>query len=269
MHVTYGVVGYKTHAKMILVVRREGKRLRHYVHLATGNYHLRTARLYTDYGLLTCRKYIGEDVHRVFNQLTSLGKVPKLNRLLHSPFTLHKGLMQKIAAETEHAEAGRPARIIIKVNALIEPQLIQALYRASQVGVEIDLIVRGMCSLRPGVRGISDRIRVRSIVGRFLEHTRVFYFLNGGDELVYASSADWMERNMFRRVEVCFPLENPTLRDRVIRNLRWYLKDNTHAWLLASDGSYQLAKPTRGAALFSVQDALLEAAAEDIPAVNK
>ena len=269
VHVTYGVVGYKTHAKMILVVRREGKRLRHYVHLATGNYHLRTARLYTDYGLLTCRKYIGEDVHRVFNQLTSLGKVPKLNRLLHSPFTLHKGLMQKIAAETEHAEAGRPARIIIKVNALIEPQLIQALYRASQVGVEIDLIVRGMCSLRPGVRGISDRIRVRSIVGRFLEHTRVFYFLNGGDELVYASSADWMERNMFRRVEVCFPLENPTLRDRVIRNLRWYLKDNTHAWLLASDGSYQLAKPTRGAALFSVQDALLEAAAEDIPAVNK
>ena len=269
VHVTYGVVGYKTHAKMILVVRREGKRLRHYVHLATGNYHLRTARPYTDYGLLTCRKYIGEDVHRVFNQLTSLGKVPKLNRLLHSPFTLHKGLMQKIAAETEHAEAGRPARIIIKVNALIEPQLIQALYRASQVGVEIDLIVRGMCSLRPGVRGISDRIRVRSIVGRFLEHTRVFYFLNGGDELVYASSADWMERNMFRRVEVCFPLENPTLRDRVIRNLRWYLKDNTHGWLLASDGSYQLAKPTRGAALFSVQDALLEAAAEDIPAVNK
>jgi polyphosphate kinase len=270
VHVTYGVVGYKTHAKMILVVRREGKRLRHYVHLATGNYHLRTARLYTDYGLLTCRKYIGDDVHRVFNQLTSLGKVPKLNRLLHSPFTLHKGLMQKIAAEAEHAEAGRAARILIKVNALIEPQLIQALYRASQAGVEIDLIVRGMCSLRPGVRGISDRIRVRSIVGRFLEHTRVFYFLNGGNAQVYASSADWMERNMFRRVEVCFPLENTALRDRVIEDLEWYLKDNTHAWLLASDGSYQLTKPAQGEAPFSAQDALLESFAEDAPVlINK
>ena len=269
VHVTYGVVGYKTHAKMVLVVRREGKRLRHYVHLATGNYHLRTARLYTDYGLLTCRKYIGEDVHRVFNQLTSLGKVPKLNRLLHSPFTLHKGLMQKIERETEHAEAGRPARIIIKVNALIEPQLIQALYRASQAGAEIDLIVRGMCSLRPGVRGASDRIRVRSIVGRFLEHTRAFYFLNGGDEQVYASSADWMERNMFRRVEVCFPLENATLRQRVIKDLGWYLKDNTHAWLLASDGSYHLSRPTQGETPFSVQDALLESAAEDGPTVKQ
>jgi len=269
VHVTYGVVGYKTHAKMVLVVRREGKRLRHYVHLATGNYHLRTARLYTDYGLLTCRKYIGEDVHRVFNQLTSLGKVPKLNRLLHSPFTLHKGLIQKIERETEHAEAGRPARIIIKVNALIEPQLIQALYRASQAGAEIDLIVRGMCSLRPGVRGASDRIRVRSIVGRFLEHTRAFYFLNGGDEQVYASSADWMERNMFRRVEVCFPLENPILRQRVIKDLGWYLKDNTHAWLLASDGSYHLTRPTQGETPFSVQDALLESAAEDEPTVKQ
>jgi polyphosphate kinase len=266
VHVTYGVVGYKTHAKMILVVRREGKRLRHYVHLATGNYHLRTARLYTDYGLLTCRKYIGDDVHRVFNQLTSLGKVPKLNRLLHSPFTLHKGLMQKIAGETEHAESGRPARIIIKVNALVEPQLIQALYRASQAGAEIDLIVRGMCSLRPGVRGISDNIRVRSVVGRFLEHTRIYYFLNGGDEQLYASSADWMERNMFRRVEVCFPLENPALRQRVIEDLRCYLKDNTQTWLLACDGSYQLARPARGEAPFSVQDALLESFAEDAPA---
>jgi polyphosphate kinase len=190
--------------------------------------------------------------------------------LLHSPFTLHKGLMQKIAAEAEHAEAGRAARILIKVNALIEPQLIQALYRASQAGVEIDLIVRGMCSLRPGVRGISDRIRVRSIVGRFLEHTRVFYFLNGGNAQVYASSADWMERNMFRRVEVCFPLENTALRDRVIEDLEWYLKDNTHAWLLASDGSYQLTKPAQGEAPFSAQDALLESFAEDAPVlINK
>jgi polyphosphate kinase len=257
VHVTYGVVGYKTHAKMILVVRREDKRLRHYVHLSTGNYHPRTARLYTDYGLLTCRKYIGEDVHRVFNQLTSLGRVPRLNRLLHSPFTLHKGLRHKIAREAELAEAGRPAHIIIKVNALIEPQLIQALYRAAQAGVEIDLIVRGMCSLRPGIRGVSDNIRVRSIVGRFLEHARVFYFLNDGAEEVYASSADWMERNMFRRVEVCFPLENPVLRQRVIADLHAYLRDNSQAWLLAADGSYTPARPAPGKMRYAAQEALL------------
>lgn len=268
VHVVYGVVGYKTHAKMILVIRREVTQLRHYVHLGTGNYHLRTARLYTDYGLLTCQKYIGEDVQRVFNQLTSLGKVAKLNRLLHSPFTLHKGLIQKIERERKHAESGQTSRIIIKVNALVEAQLIQALYQAAQAGVEIDLIVRGICSLRPGVRGISDRIRVRSIVGRFLEHTRVFYFYNGGKEEVYASSADLMERNMFRRVEVCFPLEIKALRERVIRDLQWYLNDNCQAWLLASDGSYQLATPDQGEAPFSAQDALLEYFAEHTPAAR-
>lgn len=263
VHVTYGVVSYKTHAKMILVVRREDRRLRHYVHLATGNYHFRTARIYTDYGLLTCRKYIGEDVQRVFNQLTSLGKVPKLNRLLHSPFTLHKGLLQRIAHEIESAEAGLQGNIIIKVNALIEPKLIQALYRASQAGVKINLIVRGMCSLRPGVPGVSDNIRVRSIIGRFLEHTRVFYFFNGIDEQVYASSADWMERNMFRRVEVCFPIENPGLRQRIIEDLRWYLKDNSNAWLMDSDGTYHRAQPGKKEPLFSAQDALLNAFSED------
>ena len=268
VHVVYGVVGYKTHAKMILVVRREVTQLRHYVHLGTGNYHLRTARLYTDYGLLTCQKYIGEDVQRVFNQLTSLGKVPKLNRMLHSPFTLHKGLIQKIEREIEHAAAGRQARIIIKVNALIEPQLIQMLYRASQTGVEIDLIVRGMCSLRPGVPGISERIRVRSIVGRFLEHSRVFYFRNGGKEEVYASSADWMERNMFRRVEVCFPFEIKSLRERVIEDLQRYLQDNCQAWLLAPDGTYHLAQAANGKAVFSAQEALLEAYAENFPAAR-
>ena len=261
-HVVYGVVGYKTHAKMILVVRREGKRLRHYVHLGTGNYHPRTARIYTDYGLMSCTKYIGEDVQKVFNQLTSLGKVAKFHRLLHSPFTLHKGMMQRIERETIHALEGRGGRIIIKVNALIEPQLIQALYRASQAGVEIDLIVRGMCRLRPGVPGVSERIRVRSIIGRFLEHTRAFYFANGGEEEVYASSADWMERNMFSRVEICFPLETKAIRERVIQDLHWYLKDNRQAWILNADGTYSLPQLQEGEEPFLVQQALLESLAE-------
>ncbi len=261
-HVVYGVVGYKTHAKMILVVRREGRRLRHYVHLGTGNYHPRTARIYTDYGLLTCNKYIGLDVQKVFNQLTSLGKVAKFNRLLHSPFTLHQAMMDKIEREIVHVHEGRGGRIIVKVNAIVDPQLIQALYRASQAGVEIDLIVRGMCRLRPGVPGVSERVRVRSIIGRFLEHTRVFYFANGGEEEVYASSADWMERNMFSRVEVCFPLETKSIRDRVIQDLQWYLKDNSQAWLLAADGCYSLAPLQEGEEPFSAQLALLESLAE-------
>lgn len=240
-HVVYGVVGYKTHAKMLLVVRREGKKLRHYVHLGTGNYHSSTARVYTDYGLLTCDKAIGEDVHKVFNQLTSLGKVTKLEKLLQSPFTLHDGLLKMIHREMDNAQQGKPARIITKINALIEPQIIQTLYRASMAGVQIDLIVRGICGLRPGVPGISDNIRVRSIIGRFLEHTRVYYFENDGDPLVYAASADWMDRNLFQRVETCFPIENKKLRERVIRDLHTYLQDNTQAWLLGSDGTYQRA----------------------------
>jgi polyphosphate kinase len=242
-HVVYGVVGYKTHAKMLLVVRREGKRLRHYVHLGTGNYHSSTARLYTDYGLLTCDKAIGEDVNKVFNQLTSLGKVTKLEKLLQSPFTLHEGLLKLIQREIAAAQDGKPARIIAKLNAIIEPQIIQMLYQASMAGVKIDLIVRGVCSLRPGIAGISDHIRVRSIIGRFLEHTRVFYFENGGEPLVYAASADWMDRNLFQRVETCFPIENKKLRERVIHDLKLYLKDNTQAWLLSSDGTYQRAQP--------------------------
>ena len=247
---------------MILVVRREGKRLRHYVHLGTGNYHPRTARIYTDYGLMTCNKNIGEDVQKVFNQLTSLGKVAKLNRLLHSPFTLHKAMIEKIEREIEHVQNGKEGRIIIKVNAVIEPQLIQALYRASQAGVEIDLIVRGMCRLRPGIPGVSERIRVRSIIGRFLEHTRVFYFANDGEEEVYASSADWMERNMFSRVEVCFPLETKVIRERVIQDLQWYLQDCCQAWVLSSDGTYSLAGKQEGEEPFSAQQALLESLAE-------
>ena len=258
-HVVYGVVGYKTHAKMLLVTRREGRRLRHYVHLGTGNYHARTARLYTDYGFLTADPVIGEDVHRVFQQLTSLGRIKPLRKLLESPFTLHKTLLRKIEREAEHAREGRKARIVAKMNALIEPQIIRALYRASQAGVRIDLVVRGICCLRPGVPGVSDNIRVRSIVGRFLEHTRAFYFLNDGDEELYLSSADWMDRNFFRRVEVAFPIEQPRLRRRILRDgLELYLADNTQAWALRSDGRYQRLQPKGRQKPRSAQQTLLE-----------
>lgn len=241
-HVVYGVVGHKTHAKMILVVRREGKRLRRYVHLGTGNYHARTARLYTDYGLLSCDTQIGEDVHKIFQQLTALGWAVKLKKLLQSPFTLHKTVLDYIRRELNFARRGQPARIIAKMNALYEVQVIQALYEASQAGVKIELIVRGICGLRPGIPGVSDNIQVRSIVGRFLEHTRVFYFHNGGDTQVFCSSADWMSRNFFRRIETCFPIEDKQLRERVIKqDLLSYLQDNTQAWVLQSDGSYKRA----------------------------
>ena len=262
-HVVYGVVGHKTHAKMILVVRREGRRLRHYVHLGTGNYHSRTARLYTDYGLLTADPDIGEDVHRVFLQLTSLGKVSYLTHLLESPFTLHPAMIEKIGREQAHAEAGRDARIIIKVNSLVEPKVIRALYAASQAGVEIDLIVRGMCCLRPGIPGVSDNIRVRSIIGRFLEHTRVFYFANHTEPELYCSSADWMERNFFRRVETCFPLVDGELRQRVLSDLEIYLADNAQAWLLDADGEYQRAGPAAEGPAVSAQQQLLARYAED------
>ena len=258
-HVTYGVVGYKTHAKMILVTRREGRRLRHYVHLGTGNYHARTARLYTDYGLLTADKIIGEDVRRIFQQLTSLGKVKPLRKLLQSPFTLHKALIEKIEREAALARQGKRARISAKMNALIEPQIIQALYAASQAGVRIDLIVRGVCCLRPGVPGVSERIQVRSIVGRFLEHTRVFHFRNDGNEELWLSSADWMDRNFFRRVETCFPVEDPTLRKQIMKEgLELYLADNTQAWVLHRDGHYRRQRPRGRQKPRCAQCALLE-----------
>ena len=194
-HVVYGVVGHKTHAKMILVVRREGKQLRRYIHLGTGNYHPSTARLYTDYGLFTCDSAIGMDVQKIFHQLTAPGRPGKLKKLLQSPFTLHRSMIEFIEREAANAQAGKPARIIAKMNALIEINVIKALYEASRAGVKIDLLVRGVCALRPGITGVSENITVRSIVGRFLEHTRVFYFFNDGDQDVYLSSADWMGRN--------------------------------------------------------------------------
>ncbi len=261
-HVVYGVVGYKTHAKMILVVRREDGKLRHYVHLGTGNYHARTARIYTDYGLLSADPTLGEDVHKMFLQLTSLGRGNKLNKMLQSPFTLYAGMLERIERESENARAGKPARIIAKMNGVVEPTIIRALYLASQAGVEIDLIIRGICCLRPGIPGISENIRVRSIIGRFLEHTRIYYFLNeGGKPELFCSSADWMERNLHHRVESCFPLEDKKIRERVIGEIDYYLQDNTQAWELQSDGSYQRCERGEGEPV-SAQLTLLQAMSE-------
>jgi polyphosphate kinase len=238
--VVYGIVGYKTHAKMLLVVRREGKKLKRYVHLGTGNYHAVTARIYTDFSLLTAEEELCEDVHRVFQELTGMGKPAKLKKLLHAPFTLHAKLLEHIEQEIINAKVGKPAHIIARMNSLAEIQLIHAMYRASQAGVKIDLIVRGICCLRPGIPGVSENIRVRSVIGRFLEHSRVFWFDNGGASIIYCSSADWMARNMFFRVETCFPITDPELAKRAKQDsLLTYLADNRQSWQLQSDGSYR------------------------------
>ena len=255
--VVYGVVGYKTHAKMMLIVRRENKKLRRYAHLGTGNYHAGNARLYTDYSLITCNKDITEDVHKIFQQITGMGKALSVKKLYHAPFTLHKGLFSLIAGETEHAKQGKPATIIIKVNSLTEPKVIQALYKASQAGVHIECIVRGMCRLVPGIAGVSDNIRVRSIIGRFLEHTRVFYFANDGSPKIYGSSADWMERNLLSRVEVSFPIENEKWIKRLQEELMLYLQDNCQSWALQADGSYRKIQVPAGEEPINAQQILL------------
>lgn len=260
-HVVYGVVGYKTHCKMTLVVRREKGKLRRYVHLGTGNYHPGTARGYTDYGLLTASEPLGEDVHQVFMQLTSLMKTRELNVLSQSPFNLHAQLLGLIRRETRHALSGGQGRIVAKLNALVEPEVIRALYEASIAGVEIDLIVRGICCLRPGLPVISQNIRVRSIIGRFLEHSRCYYFRNGGREEVYCASADWMDRNFFRRIEVMFPILDPALKTRLIADLELYLADNTQAWSLRPDGTYTLVQ-RHGEPPISAQSQLLAQLAE-------
>ena len=255
--VVYGVVGHKAHAKMCLVTRRESRALKRYAHLGTGNYHTRTARLYTDYGLFTCDADIGEDVQKVFQQLTAMGRAGRMKKLLQSPFTLHKAMLELIEGEIKSAHNNQTARIMIKMNALIEPQMILALYRASQAGVKVDLIVRGICGLRPGVKGVSDNISVRSIVGRFLEHTRVFYFENGGEPKVFISSADWMGRNFFNRVETCLPIEDKSVRRRIIKeSFDTYLDDNAQAWSLQSDGTYS-AVPNQPGKRRSAQESLL------------
>ncbi len=236
--VVYGVVGFKTHANMLMIVRREAGRLIRYVHLGTGNYHPGTARRYTDYSLLTCDETLGRDVHEAFMQLTSPGTPAELEKLCTAPFRLHDAMLERIGRESEHAAAGRPARIVAKMNALVEPEVIEALYAASRAGVEIDLVVRGICCLRPGVEDVSERIRVRSIIGRFVEHARVFYFHNGGEPEILCASADWMERNFFTRVETCFPVEDDRLQRRLVDDLEVDLWDNCQAWLMQPDGRY-------------------------------
>jgi polyphosphate kinase len=258
VHVVYGIVGYKTHAKMLLILRRENNKLRHYTHLGTGNYHRSTSRIYTDYGLLSSDKQLGEDVAHLFVQLTSLGKIPKMHKLMHAPFTLHQGLMNLIDRETEHAKAGAEAHMIVKVNSLVEPEMIQAFYRASMAGVKIQLIVRGMCCLKPGIEGLSENISVHSIIGRFLEHTRAFYFANNGAPEVWAGSADLMKRNLLRRVETCFPIESKKLKQRIIDDLTLYASDNAQAWALSSDGRYSRVEKSENEESVSAQTQLLE-----------
>jgi polyphosphate kinase len=260
VQVVYGVVGLKIHGKMTLVLRREdvrGKqRLVPYAHLGTGNYHPTTTKLYTDFGMLTADASLCADVERVFLHLTSLAKVERLKLLWLAPFTLHRNLLAALQAEIATARSGRPARVIAKMNALTDEATIQALYAASQAGVKIDLIVRGACALRPGVKGLSDNIRVRSIIGRFLEHHRIYYFRSGGKPKVYLSSADWMGRNLFRRIEVAWPVLDPKLARRVIdEGLKPYLEDTRDAWTLTADGTYR--PPRGGAASVSAQHQLL------------
>jgi len=265
-HVVHGVVGHKTHAKMLMVVRREEDGLRRYVHLSTGNYHTRTVSLYTDFGLLTANEEICADVNDVFTQLTGLGRATRLKHLWLAPFSLHKQVLRAIRGETQHAKDGKKGRIIAKMNALLDRETIDALYDASRAGVEIDLIVRGMCALKAGVPGVSERIRVRSVVGRFLEHSRVFYFHNDGAEDVYLSSADWMERNFYRRVEVCFPVLDPQLKKRVINEgLKPYLEDNGQAWKMDTDGVYHV-EPLQQEGCVVAQEALLKLLAQQAPA---
>jgi polyphosphate kinase len=282
VQVFHGLVGLKTHCKLSLLVRRDPDGVtRQYAHLGTGNYNATTARIYTDLSLLTADPEITSSVHDVFSFLTAYAEHPGYGPLLVAPLDLAEKCLGLIERETEHARLGRPARIIAKMNALLDIDIVQALYRASQAGVDIELVVRGMCALRPGIRGISDRIRVRSIVGRFLEHSRIFYFENGGDPEVYLGSADWMPRNLHERVEVLFPLKNPLLRDRVAHEiLAAYLADNVKARFLQKDGRYlrswqspkgRSKQPPRGAAAFSAQDFLIGVAEgtktpEDIPA---
>jgi len=255
--VVYGVVGYKCHAKAMLIVREEGTKLVRYSHLGTGNYHSGTARLYTDYSFLTADQEVGEDVHKVFQQLTGMGKIQKLKKLYNAPFTLHAKMLDAIRNETRLAKAGKPGHIMVKVNGLTEPKMIRALYEASAAGVKIELIIRGMCRLRPGIEGLSDNIQVRSIIGRFLEHTRVYYFGNNGKPEVFCASADWMERNMLNRVETGFQVFGKHA-ERLKRELDYCMRDNCQSWELQADGSYVQNQPGENDEVFSAQQTLLD-----------
>lgn len=256
-HVVYGVMGYKVHAKMLLVVRKHGKDLRQYVHLGTGNYHQTTAKTYSDFGILSTRPELTRDIDNVFAQITGIGRAGMLNIIYQSPFTLHDMIMKSIETEIDNALNGKKALIIAKMNSLLEPQVIRALYRASQAGVKIRLIIRGACALRPKLSGISDNIEVRSVVGRFLEHHRIFYFYSDGDENTYLSSADWMKRNFFSRVETCIPITDKKIKKRIIyEGLSLYWRDNVESWIMQHDGTYK-RRVTRGEK-FSAQHTLME-----------
>jgi polyphosphate kinase len=242
--VIYGVVGLKTHCKALLIVRRDADELRRYVHLGTGNYHSRTARIYTDFSLLTTESELTEEVATVFNTLTGLAGYPGLKKLMVAPFDMHSRFIKLIERERDNALAGKPARIIAKMNALVDQEIIEKLYEASCAEVTIDLVVRGICCLRPKVPGLSENIRVISIVGRFLEHSRIFYFENAGQPRVFLSSADWMPRNFYRRIELAFPIETPALRDQIINDvIPAFLNDRVKARELQADGTYRRLKP--------------------------
>jgi polyphosphate kinase len=265
VHVVYGLVGYKIHAKLCLVVRKDEDGIRRYLHLSTGNYNPTTARIYTDVGLLTCRQSFGEEAGNLFNLLTGICQFQGTQKFLVAPFELHQRLLDLIEREADNARKGLPARIIAKMNALVDPVMIQALYRASQAGVKIDLIIRGTCCLRPQVPGLSDNITVRSIVDRFLEHPRIFYFENGLQSEIFVGSADWMPRNFFRRIEVVFPIEDGVLRERVRTELLEIpLADNVKARFLQPDGSYVKAVPARGVALRRSQFEFISRAQESV-----
>ena len=274
-HVVYGIVGKKTHAKLLMIVRREGKKLRRYVHLGTGNYHQANTRLYTDYGLMTNQKEITQDVHEIFMQLTTQGPNPELSQLHQSPFGISAMMIDKINREIDNANAGKPARIIAKVNGLSSTNIIKAFYRASQAGVKVDLIVRGICCLRPGLEGVSENITVKSVVGRFLEHARVFYFENGDEPTdVYLSSADLMPRNLNNRIEQCTPINDEKIKSTIISDLENYIKDDCGSWIMQSDGQYihaihqitdnseELANNDQACLTHSAQETLLNQLAE-------
>jgi len=270
VHVVYGFVGLKTHCKCCLIVRREEKGIRRYVHLGTGNYHTKTARLYTDLSYFTSRDPITTEVAQVFNTLTGFAKAPKFRKLLVAPYTLHRRMNSFINQETRNAKAGLPARIIVKCNSLIDKETIDNLYAASRAGVQIDLIIRGICGLVPGVKGMSENIRVRSILGRYLEHSRIYYFqnANGAKPRIYTGSADWMARNFYRRIEVVFPIEQQDLRERIEQILTIYLEDNQSATHLLPNGSYRTIKRARGESAVSSQLAYIEDAIQSSKAAE-
>jgi polyphosphate kinase len=260
VHVVYGIVGLKTHTKIILVVRKEKYQIRRYVHIGTGNYNPKTARLYTDIGLISCREDLGADLTDLFNFLTGYSKQKAFRKLLVAPVTMRDRMIAMIEREAEHSRDGGSGRIIAKMNSVVDVPVIQALYRASQAGVKIDLIVRGICSLRPGVEGISENIRVISIIGRFLEHSRIFYFHNNGEEEIYIGSADWMGRNLSRRVEAITPIEEPKLIKQLQEILQIMLSDNRQSWELKSDGSYVKRIPVEGEEEVSTHEILMKMA---------